>query len=252
MFDSGIGGLTVFRELRRRLPGETLLYLGDTARVPYGTKSAETVHRFSREAVEFLLARNVRLIVVACNTVSAVALEKLQTEFSVPLVGVVIPGARGAVRKTKNRKIGVIGTEGTIRSGAYEREIKKLNPAAEVTSTACPLFVPFVEEGWLEGEATRLVADRYLTSLKKTGIDTLILGCTHYPLLKPVIQEALPNIVLVDSAEETATQVAPMLKPETGEKGEELFFVTDTPERFRRVGEIFLGRGLKNVTHVEI
>ena len=211
IFDSGIGGLTVFRALERLLPAEPLIYLGDTARVPYGTKSEKTIQRYSRETINFLLQREVKLIVVACNTASALALPTIQKEFSVPIVGVVEPGARAAIAKTKNKRIGVIGTEGTIRSIAYPRIVEQLDPAVQVTSIACPLFVPFVEEGWLEGEAIHQVAIRYLAPFQEKKIDTLILGCTHYPLLKKVIQVLMGSIALVDSAEATAQAVQSIL-----------------------------------------
>lgn len=264
IFDSGIGGLTVFREIQKLLPHENLIYLGDTARVPYGTKSAATVQRYSRENVRFLLAQNVKMVVVACNTASALALNDLQREWTLPIVGVVKPGAKGAVQKTKTKKIGVIGTEGTIRSGAYEREIKQLDPKAEVVSVACPLFVPFVEEGWLTGEAIRLVTEQYLSRFcaeqgvreDRRNIDTLILGCTHYPLLKPVIKEMMKEVLLIDSAEETAREVFQTLTAKqllaSSTKPNMDFFVTDSPERFRRVGEIFMEESLPHVNQVEI
>lgn len=257
IFDSGIGGLTVFREIRKRLPRESLVYLGDTARVPYGAKSEKTVQRYARECAAFLRTKKVKMVVVACNTASAFALEALQGDEEAPVVGVVVPGAKGAVRRTRSRKIGVIGTEGTIRSGAYERAIKKFEPAAEVTSVACPLFVPLVEEGWLEDPATRLIAERYLSALRAKRIDTLILGCTHYPLLKPVLHQVMGETVLIDSAEETAREVEKILGEKKlaalgGSPPSEEFFVTDSTARFRRVGEIFMGGALSNVTQVEI
>ena len=256
IFDSGIGGLTVFREIRKLLPRESLIYLGDTARVPYGTKSEKTVQRYARECVAFLQTKGVKLAVVACNTASAFALDPLQRELRIPVVGVIAPGAGGALARTKNRRIGVIGTEGTIRSGAYPREIKKLEPKAEVTGVACPLFVPLVEEGWLEGDATRLIAEKYLHGLKQKGVDALILGCTHYPLLKPVLHAVMGGTALIDSAEETAAEVSKILADRAirsgGEPAPDRFFVTDSPERFRRVGEIFMGGTLSNVTQVEL
>lgn len=257
VFDSGIGGLTVVREVGRLLPAENLIYLGDTARVPYGTKSAQTIERYTRESVRFLLDKKVKMIVVACNTATAFALASVKKDCPVPILGVIEPGARGAVAKTRNNRIGVIGTEGTIRSGAYEREIQQLNPAIEVTSSACPLFVPFVEEGWLEGEATRLVAGKYLAPLEQHSIDTLVLGCTNYPLLKPVLQEILKDVTLIDSAEATAAEVRETLTASRSlcpgkAPGNREFFVTDSPKRFRRVGEIFMGEKLSHVLQVEI
>ncbi|HUO51035.1 MAG TPA: glutamate racemase, partial [Gemmatimonadaceae bacterium] len=182
VFDSGLGGLTVVHELRRQLPAERLIYFGDTARVPYGPKSPDTVRRYAAEITEWLIAQGVKAVVVACNTATAHALPMLRERFPLPVIGVIEPGARAAVRASASGRIGVIGTSGTIASGAYERAIRALRPGAEVTSRACPLFVPLVEEGWLDTPATRLVADEYLRPLAEHGCDALVLGCTHYPL----------------------------------------------------------------------
>ena len=209
IFDSGVGGLTVFKEIRRQLPGEELLYLGDTARVPYGTKSPRTVLRYALEAASFLVERGVKLLVVACNTASSVALPALEERFSLPVVGVIVPGAGKAVALTRDRRVGVIGTEGTVKSGAYTRAIHGLDSAISVFSASCPLFVPLAEEGWAEHSVTRLTAQEYLTPLLCQGIDTLVLGCTHYPLLKKTLREvAGAGVTLVDSAAETARCVA--------------------------------------------
>ncbi len=213
LFDSGIGGLTVLQQIIEKLPRENTVYLGDTARSPYGTKSVETVLRYSFENADFLLQKGVKLVVVACNTSTAVALAALEENLTVPVVGVIEPGARGALKKTRNKRVGVIGTEGTIQSGAYTQALKRLDPKVEVYSRACPLFVPLVEEGWLDNEVVERTVESYLASLKKSGIDTLILGCTHYPLLKKAIRKFMGREVrLVDSAEETADEVSALLQ----------------------------------------
>lgn len=256
IFDSGVGGLTVLHALLDVLPHEHVVYLGDTGRHPYGTKSAETVTRYSVENAEFLLDRGIKLLVVACNTASAVALETLQTRVDVPVVGVIGPGARAAVDRTKNRRVGVIATEATISSGAYTAALRRLDGSVEVLTRACPLLVPLVEEGWTEGPIPTGVAETYLASLKKSGIDTLILGCTHYPLLKRVIGDVMGRrVTLVDSAEETARAVAAVLKREglarargAGSTG---FFVTDVPDRFVRIGQRFLGARVESAVRVE-
>jgi glutamate racemase len=258
VFDSGVGGLTVLRELRKQIPGESIVYLGDTARVPYGTKSSPTVLRYAHEAARFLLAQRVKLLVVACNTASAVALDDLSDRYQVPVVGVIEPGARRALEVTRNGRIGVIGTEGTIRSGAYERALRTTRPDIEVLSTACPLFVPLAEEGWARHEIARLAAREYLAPLLVQGIDTLVLGCTHYPLLKQTLREvAGPGITLVDSACETAKAVACRLKDhqllhQSFSVAQPVYFVTDIPDRFKRVGGSFLGMPLQNVTTVSL
>ncbi|HEV8234712.1 MAG TPA: glutamate racemase, partial [Gemmatimonadaceae bacterium] len=209
VFDSGIGGLTVAHEVIRQLPHESVLYFGDTARVPYGPKSPDTVRRYSREIAGFLRDQGVKGIVIACNTATAHALTVLRDEFDMPVIGVVEPGARAAVSVTTGGRIGVIGTVGTIKSGAYERAIRAINSDVFITARACPLFVPLVEEGWTDHEATRLIARQYLEPLVAADIDTLVLGCTHYPLLKPLLRDVLgPDVRLIDSAEETAAETA--------------------------------------------
>ncbi len=255
VFDSGVGGLTVVKELIRQLPQEDIVYFGDTARVPYGIKSKETVIRFSIENILFLLKHRVKFICVACNTVSSLALPEIKQHFRVPLVGVISPGAREAVYATRNKRIGVIGTKGTIKSRAYENEIRLLDPQVKVTAVACPLFVPFVEEGWLKGSVVRSVVKDYLKPLKTAGVDTLILGCTHYPLLKPEIQAVMgKNVVLIDSAKQVAIEVKKILAGEgllnNKGKGSSAFFVSDNPEWFSNLAERFLGRPLKNVKRV--
>ena len=259
VFDSGVGGLTVLRELRRQIPGESLVYLGDTARVPYGTKSAPTVLRYAMEAAQFLCRQqHVKLIVVACNTASAVALETLRNKFEVPVVGVIEPGAMRAVEVTRNGHVGVIGTEGTVRSRAYERALKSLSPDVKVSSVACPLFVPLAEEGWAEHEVALLAAKDYLAPLLEQGVDTLVLGCTHYPLLTKTLQRVVgENVYLVDSARELAKAVSLLLADQQLLRQVEptattRFFVTDIPLRFERVGGAFLGETLHNVTTVNL
>ena len=255
VFDSGVGGLTVARELIRQLPCEDIVYFGDTARVPYGIKSKETIIRFSIENILFLLKQDVKLICVACNTVSSVALPVIKNHFKVPIVGVITPGAREAVYATQNKRIGVIGTKGTIKSRTYENEIKQLDPKVKVVAVSCPLFVPFVEEGWLCGDVVLEVARTYLKPLKDARVDTVILGCTHYPLLKPVIKEVLgKEVTLIDSAKQVAIEVKKILATEgelnKGRRGKHQFYVSDNPEWFSGLAERFLGVPLHNVKRV--
>ncbi len=255
VFDSGVGGLTVARELIRQLPQEDIIYFGDTARVPYGIKSRETVIRFSIENILFLLKQDVKLICVACNTVSSFALPVIKNHFRVPIVGVITPGVREAVYATQNKRIGVIGTAGTIKSRAYENEIRHLDPKIKVTAKACPLFVPFVEEGWLSGNVVLQVARSYLNPLRQAGVDTVILGCTHYPLLKPVIKTVLgKEVTLIDSAKQVAIEVKKILSGEglmrKGKKGRQKFYVSDNPEWFSELARRFLGQPVKDVTRI--
>jgi len=258
IFDSGIGGLTVLKEIVRTLPDENIIYLGDTARVPYGIRSAETVTRYSFENTNFLLSQEIKILVVACNTATAVSLEAVKKEFPLPVIGVLEPGARAAVAATKTRKIGIIGTEATISSGAYERAIGRLAPDIEVTSIACPLFVSLAEEGWTDNDVAELVAEKYLATFRKTGIDMLVLGCTHYPLLKAVISRAVgPKITLIDSAIETAKEVADVLEKlnwrgSGNGEGIRKFYVTDTPARFEMIGKRFLGDSLLHAEQVKV
>lgn len=254
IFDSGIGGLTVAAAIMRALPDERVLYVGDTARVPYGPKSPATVVRYSRQIASWLLEQHVKAIVIACNTATAHALETLQRDMPVPVIGVVAPGARAAVQATRNGRIGVIGTTGTINSGAYHRAIAALSAKAIVIDAACPLFVPLVEEGWLDHPATRLIAETYLAPMRDAGIDTLVLGCTHYPLLAPIIADVIgPGVTLVDSAAETAIALADVLHRQALEtSGASVglwhrFVATDAPDAFRRVGQRFIGPALGHV-----
>jgi len=256
VFDSGVGGLTVLRALRKHIPDESLVYLGDTARVPYGTKSSPTVIRYAHEAARFLLAQRVKLMVVACNTASAVAVDELIERYQVPVIGVILPGAKRALEMTRNGRIGVVGTEGTIRSRAYERALQEFRPDIVVHTAACPLFVPIAEEGWSCHEVARLAAHEYLAPLLDKGIDTLVLGCTHYPLLKNTLQEVVgPDVQLVDSAQETAKAVKLRLEQDQllqspSAAQPPCYFVTDIPDRFIRVGGAFLGEQLRDVKTV--
>jgi len=258
VFDSGIGGLTILKALRRLLPREDIIYFGDTARVPYGSKSRRTIIRFSSESADFLLRLGVKMIVAACNTSSGFSLPAIRRRADVPVIGVIRPGAREAAALTKNMRVGIIGTRATISSGAYEREIKKANPKIKVISKDCPLFVPLVEEGWLSGEVAKLAAERYLTPLKKKGVDTLVLGCTHYPLLRPVLRGVLgKNTALVDSAGAAARAVKKALRDKDIRsrglrKGRCVFYVSDEPTLFARIGAGFLGGEMRNVKKVNI
>ncbi|MGH7879164.1 MAG: glutamate racemase, partial [Candidatus Binataceae bacterium] len=237
VFDSGIGGLTVLKELAAALPAEDFIYLGDTARLPYGTKSSEVIIRYSRENTEFLLAKGIKLLVVACNTSSAIALGTIARDTIVPVIGVIEPGARAAAAASRNGRIGVIGTEATFASGAYTRVLQQLRPGVEIYTRACPLLVPLVEEGWTENDIAERTVAHYLESLKLSGIDTLLLGCTHYPLLRDLFRRVLgPGVSLVDSAFATAGAVTERLNElrltRARGMGSQSFFVTETPERF--------------------
>lgn len=253
VFDSGIGGLTVVHELIRQLPHESIVYFGDTARVPYGPKSPDTVRRYSREIAGFLREQGVKNIVIACNTATAHALTALREDLDMPIVGVVEPGARAAVAATTRGHVGVIGTVGTIKSGAYERAIRAIDPDIRVTARACPLFVPLVEEGWTEHEAARLIAREYLEPLIDARIDTLVLGCTHYPLLKPLLRDVLgPDVRLIDSAEETAAETARTLAAANlcaspGSEAAYRFVASDDPLQFLQLGQRFLGGTMEGV-----
>ena len=261
IFDSGLGGLTVVREVMRQLPSERIIYFGDTARVPYGPKSPDTVRRYSREIAAFLMSQDVKAIVVACNTATAHALPMLRDELPIPVLGVVEPGARAAVTATRRGELGVIGTAGTIGSGAYERAIRALAPDAHIMARACPLLVPLVEEGWVDHDATRLIAREYVGPLRNAGVDTVVLGCTHYPLLKPVLSEVLgADVVLIDSAHETAVDTARvlaargLLSTATGsaEAAQHRFVASDAPDHFLRLGQRFLGLAIERVDTVTL
>jgi glutamate racemase len=254
VFDSGVGGLTVFREISRALPHQPLVYLGDSARVPYGTKSPETVIRYSLEAAAHLLDRGIGMLVVACNTATAAALPALQAKLSVPVIGVVEPGARAAVAATRGR-VGVIATEGTVRSQAYTKAIHAIDSSIEVIESAAPLFVPLAEEGWANTHVAREVAEVYLSPLIDSGIDTLVLGCTHYPILRGTIQKVVGDrIAIVDSAETTALSVRNALDGNAPRNGtpEHHFLVTDATERFRRIAGEFLDHEIANLELVSL
>ena len=256
-FDSGLGGLTVLSAIQKQIPQENLIYVGDTARVPYGTKSKETVTRYALQITEFLVGQGVKALVVACNTASAFALAELESKFDIPIIGVLQPGARAAVATTKRKRVGVIGTEGTIRSGAYRQAILELEPQVHLYMKACPLFVPLVEEGWVQHPVTELVAKTYLEDFIKNDIDCLILGCTHYPLLKPILKDVLGvGVYLVDSAQETANELVNLLKAknlqsESG-KGKLEFYSTDAPDKFQALAGRFLAQAVESVHLLEI
>jgi glutamate racemase len=254
IFDSGVGGLTVQKAIIERLPGLDTVYLGDTARVPYGTKSPEVVTQYSLRNARFLLSREISLLVVACNTASAVALPALRAALGVPVLGVVEPGARAAARASRAGRVGVIGTESTVASGAYQAAILAARPGAEVLARACPLFVPLAEEGWTDpaDEVVRAVARRYLRPFVEAGVDALVLGCTHYPLLRGAIAAELPGVVLVDSAQAIAAEVAAQIGDLPDGEGAHRFFVTDVPGRFLRVAERFLGAAVESAEQVDI
>jgi glutamate racemase len=256
VFDSGIGGLTVLKALTDALAGEDFIYLGDTARLPYGTKSNEVIIRYSKENTEFLLAKGIKMLVVACNTSSAVALDAIASDTMVPVIGVIEPGARAAVKASRNGKIGVIGTEATIASGAYTRAIQRLGAKSEIYTRACPLLVPLAEEGWIDNEIAERTVAHYLESLKQSGIDTLLLGCTHYPLLRSMFARVLgAGVKIVDSASATAMEVRDRLRTlrlaKRGGDGSQSFFVTETPDRFVRVGRRFLGPQVESAVRIE-
>jgi glutamate racemase len=265
IFDSGLGGLTVVKQIIKYLPKENIVYFGDTARVPYGTKSPKTIERFSVENALFLLRFNVKCIVVACNTSSSIALQLLKRSFKVPVIGVIEPGAREALSATRNGRIGVIGTKATIASGAYEKQIRRLahceylekKSSLKIISKECPLFVSLAEEGWLSGPVTRQIASIYLSIFKKNKVDSLVLGCTHYPLLKAVIGSVLGKAVrLVDSARQCAIEIEKVLYSEgllndNKRKGGLKFFVSDEPERFSVLGRRFLGSRISCIRRAE-
>lgn len=261
VFDSGVGGLTVAREIMRNLPNEHIVYFGDTARVPYGSKSKDTILRFSRQIIRFLQTQHVKAIVIACNTASAFALDEVEKELDIPIIGVVKPGARVAAAATENRRVGVIGTEGTVNSHLYDHFIKEQDPEITVYSKACPLFVPLVEEGWLKDSVTEEVARRYLQELLEQGIDTLILGCTHYPLLRSLIGRiAGDQVKLVNPAYETAKELEQLLQKEhlanAGEKAPVnepyRFYVSDAADKFRHFANSILPYDIETTIKINI
>ncbi len=253
VFDSGLGGLTVVKELIRQLPRENVVYFGDTARVPYGTKSKEAIIRFSRENVAILRQFNVKMVVIACNTASSFALPILRKEFDLPILGVIRPGAIKAVETTRNKKVGVIATAATINSDEYTKNIHKQDKTVKVTTQKCPLFVPLVEEGWTEKRVSVEIAREYLKPLQSAKVDTLILGCTHYPLLKNVLRKVMgPGVKLVDSAQSVVEEVKQFLEHtgkarESAGPGKRTFLVSDEPKHFHRLAKQFLGFEINNV-----
>lgn len=257
VFDSGVGGLTVVRALMERLPFENIIYFGDSARVPYGVKSVETIRHYTGQIAEFLLAKQVKLLIIACNTMAAVAADAVRTQSPVPVLDVIEAGAVGALAATRNKQIGVIATPTTVNSDAYAQSIHRCDPEARVYSQACALLVPLVEEGWLDHPVTRLTAQDYLKTVLAQGVDTLVLGCTHYPLLKPLLQEVVgPSVRLIDSAQAMAQRTAVLLKQQglgnpNRSKPHHNFFVTDVPLRFQTIGERFLGRALPEIQLVK-
>jgi glutamate racemase len=253
VFDSGLGGLTVFKALARRMPEESLVYFGDTAHVPYGSKSPEAIARYSTAIARFLAGRGIKLLVVACNTSSAWALPAIRRAVKIPVIGVIEPGARAALAATRGGRIGIIGTEATVKSGAYPKSIKALSARTKTASQACPLFVPLVEEGWWTGGVVAAVARKYVAPLRAARVDTLILGCTHYPYLKLVLAKAMgPRVRLIDSAEETAQETSRVLsarglRAPKGGRGRREFYASDAPERFARLGRRMLGAAVSRV-----
>lgn len=257
MFDSGIGGLTVVRALTQRLPHENIVYFGDTARVPYGPKSPHVVREYAAQDVDFLIAHDVKMVVIACNTVSAVAPDVVQKRAKVPVVGVILPGAGAAVRASTKKRIGIIGTRATVNSNAYTHAVRQIDAGVQVFAQECPLFVPLAEEGWIDHQVTGMIAREYLFPLKLEKIDTLIMGCTHYPVLRNAIAAATDGTVrLIDSGEATASEVETVLenlslRNQSTHKPNLQFFVSDIPAKFAEVGERFLGQKMGKVRRAE-
>lgn len=258
IFDSGIGGLTVVKSLDSSLANENIIYFGDTARVPYGSKSNQKVIEYSVQDAKYLLSKNVKMIVVACNTASSIALESLRKEFNIPILGMIEPGAKAAIKATKNKRIGVIGTEATISNKAYSTALLKKDNSLQVFEKACPLFVPLAEEGWIDHKATKIIAEEYLSELKKEKIDTLILGCTHYPILRNVIQEVIgKNVKLIDSGSAASVEVEDYLsgrglRNSSNNLGLQQYYVSDVPRKFKEMAEIFLGRKIDHVEKIDL
>ncbi len=258
IFDSGIGGMTVVKRIISALPGENVIYFGDTARVPYGSKSNSTVIEYSLQNARFLIEKNIKLLVVACNTASSVALDELRAHFNIPVIGMIEPGAQLALKTTKKKKVGVIGTYATTSNQAYSEELLKLDNEIFVIEKPCPLFVPLAEEGWTDHKATKIIAEEYLNEFKELDIDTVILGCTHYPILADVIQEVLGNkISLIDSGTASSMIVEEYLKQngllnDSDQPGIHEYFVSDMPSRFKDVAERFLGKEIDKIEKVDL
>jgi glutamate racemase len=258
VFDSGIGGLTVVKRLASTLPNENIIYFGDTARVPYGSKSNSTVIEYSIQDTRFLLQKNVKAIIVACNTASSIAIPDLRKIFDIPIIGMIEPGSKMALKKSRNNRIGVIGTRATITNLAYSSEIKKLNDKVKVIEKPCPLFVPLAEEGWIHHQATFEIAEEYLSELRNSGIDTLVLGCTHYPILSKVIQKVIgSNVTLIDSGIASSELIKMQLEKldllsDSDSIGSQEYYVSDIPVKFKEVAELFLGKEIDHVYKVDL
>ncbi len=258
IFDSGIGGLTVAKRIISMLPNENIVYFGDTARVPYGSKSNSTVIEYAIQDAQFLINKNVKLIIVACNTASSVALDSLKRKYNIPIIGMIEPGASLAVKKTKNKRVGVIGTNSTINNKAYSEQIKTLDSEISIIEKACPLFVPIAEEGWLDHEATKLIAIEYLQDFIDAKIDTLILGCTHYPLLAETIQSIMgEKVTLIDSGYAASLQVENYLegrgvRNDSHQAGTHQFYVSDLPNKFKTIAERFLGSEVNHIEKIDV
>ena len=260
VFDSGVGGLTVVKELNRLLPNEKIIYFGDTGRVPYGNKSRETIIHYSLQVAYFLMKKKIKMLVVACNTASSVSLPTLKRHFHIPIIGVIEPGAKSAIETTKSNNIGVIGTLGTVKSNAYKKALKKIKEKVNVYQHPCPLFVHLAEDGWNKNKIAQMISNEYLKSFKGKNIDSLILGCTHYPILKDVIQQSAgKNVKLIDSGKETAKEVKKILDKKRilnnhkmSEKNHSIFYVSDFPYKFKDVSQRFLSKELKHVHKVKL
>jgi len=258
VFDSGLGGLTVLKEIMKLMPSESVVYFGDSGRAPYGTKSRETVVKYTFQNIRFLLSQDIKMIVIACNTASACSFEQVKNSFEIPVVEVVQPGAVTVVRETRNKKVGVIGTPATINSSVYERAIKNLDGSIEIISKACPLFVPLVEEGWWDNDIALRVAEEYLCPMKKEGIDTLVMGCTHYPLLQKTISRVMgEEVKLVSSALEAARAVKNLIREKGIERDKKLkpvyrYYTSDSVEKFESLGSIILDREIDSIEKIDI
>lgn len=260
VFDSGVGGLTVVKELNRLLPNEKIIYFGDTGRVPYGNKSKETIIHYSLQVAYFLMKKKIKMLVVACNTASSVSIPTLRRHFHIPIIGVIDPGAKSAIEDTQTNNIGVIGTLGTVKSNAYKKALKRIKGNVKVYQSACPLFVQLAEEGWNKNKIARLISDEYLKPFKGKNIDTLILGCTHYPILKDVIQQSAgKKVELIDSGKETAKEVMRILEKKKllnthklTERNHSVFYVSDFPHKFKEVSQRFLSKELNYVHKVKL
>ena len=258
VFDSGIGGLTVVKRLIESLPNENIIYFGDTARVPYGSKSNSTVIEYSIQDTNFLISKDVKAVVVACNTASSVAIPELKKQFDIPIIGMIQPGAAMAIKNSINKRIGIIGTRSTISNKAYSQEINAIDPSVDVYEKACPLFVPLAEEGWIKHKATIKIAEEYLQELKHLDIDTLVLGCTHYPILYEIIHKVMgDNVTLIDSGVAAALAVKDEIKKtelenNSGDNVVDEFYVSDIPTTFKEIAELFLGRPIVDVNKVNL